>query len=94
MDDKLLPKLSQNLLEMLDDYDYYDVTIEVGKIFRDHMAISHYRSTYFRRILSTNEKKNDGTLVHINLLYVLPVLFPIIKFMLFILDIFIVENDF
>ncbi|PKB95318.1 hypothetical protein RhiirA5_436933 [Rhizophagus irregularis] len=39
MVDKLLPKLSQNLLEMLNDDDYYDVTFEVGndshaKIFR------------------------------------------------------------
>ncbi|RIA96277.1 hypothetical protein C1645_872152, partial [Glomus cerebriforme] len=29
MDDKLLPKLSQNLLEILDDDEYYDITIEV-----------------------------------------------------------------
>ena len=42
---KLLPKLSQNLLEILDDDDeYYDITIEVGndpfvKIFRAHMVI-------------------------------------------------------
>ena len=27
---KFLPKLSQNLLENLDDDEYYDVTIEVG----------------------------------------------------------------
>ncbi|UZO02576.1 uncharacterized protein OCT59_021055 [Rhizophagus irregularis] len=27
----------------------------------------HYRSPYLRRILSTNEKKNDGTLAHIKL---------------------------
>ncbi|PKC01778.1 hypothetical protein RhiirA5_504435 [Rhizophagus irregularis] len=29
-DNKLLPKLSQNLLEILNDEEYYDVTIEVG----------------------------------------------------------------
>ena len=43
-DDKFLPKLSQNLLEILDDEEYYDITIEVGKdpyvkIFRAHMVI-------------------------------------------------------
>ncbi|GBC15111.2 carbohydrate-binding module family 13 protein [Rhizophagus irregularis DAOM 181602=DAOM 197198] len=30
MDDKFLPKLSQNLLEILNDEEYYDITIEVG----------------------------------------------------------------
>ncbi|GBC27885.2 carbohydrate-binding module family 13 protein [Rhizophagus irregularis DAOM 181602=DAOM 197198] len=29
-DNKLLPKLSQNLLEILNDEEYYDITIEVG----------------------------------------------------------------
>ncbi|GBC27299.2 carbohydrate-binding module family 13 protein [Rhizophagus irregularis DAOM 181602=DAOM 197198] len=29
-DNKLLPKLLQNLLEILDDEEYYDITIEVG----------------------------------------------------------------
>ena len=41
-DDKLLQKLSHNLLEILNDEEYYDVTIEVGndpyvKIFHDHI---------------------------------------------------------
>ncbi|GBC27039.2 carbohydrate-binding module family 13 protein [Rhizophagus irregularis DAOM 181602=DAOM 197198] len=31
-DDKFLPKLSQNLLEILDDEEYYDITIEVAHI--------------------------------------------------------------
>jgi phosphopantetheine adenylyltransferase len=60
-------KLLQNLLEILDDEEYYDITIEVGsdpyvKVFRTHMVILNYRyrSTYLRRILSTNKKKNDG----------------------------------
>ena len=41
---KFLLKLSQNLLENLDDDEYYDVTIEVGsdplyaKTFRAHMV--------------------------------------------------------
>ncbi|PKY55403.1 hypothetical protein RhiirA4_474827 [Rhizophagus irregularis] len=30
VDNKLLPKLSQNLLEILNDEEYYDITIEVG----------------------------------------------------------------
>jgi hypothetical protein len=43
-DNKLLQKLSQNLLEILDDDEYYDIKIEVGidpyvKIFRAHMVI-------------------------------------------------------
>jgi hypothetical protein len=83
MDDKFLPKLSQNLLKILNDEEYYDVTIEVGndpyiKIFRAHMVILHYRSTHLRRILSTNKKKNDGTLVHIKLPNILPEIFQII----------------
>ena len=46
---ELLTKLSQNLLEILnDDDEFYDITIEVGndpyvKIFRAHMAILYYR---------------------------------------------------
>ncbi|GET60355.1 BTB/POZ protein [Rhizophagus irregularis DAOM 181602=DAOM 197198] len=64
---EFLPKLSQHLLEILDDEEYYDITIEVGndpnvKIFKAHMVILNYRSPYLRRILSTNKKKNDGTL--------------------------------
>ena len=64
MVDKLLTKLSQNFLEILNDEEYYDITIEVGndpyvKIFRAHMVILNYRSPYLRRILSTNKKKNE-----------------------------------
>ncbi|EXX77710.1 uncharacterized protein OCT59_027260 [Rhizophagus irregularis] len=82
-ENKLLPKLSQNLLESLNDEEYYDVTIEVGndpyiKIFRAHMVILHYRSTYLRRILTTNRKKNDETLVHIKLPNILPEIFQVI----------------
>ena len=83
MDDEFLPKLSQNLLEILDDDEYYDVNIEVGndpdvKIFHAHTIILNYRSPYLRRILSTNKKKNDGTLVHIKLANVLPEIFHVI----------------
>ncbi|PKY20649.1 hypothetical protein RhiirB3_408543, partial [Rhizophagus irregularis] len=67
IDNKLLSKLTQNLLEILNDDEYYDITVEVGndpdiKIFRAHMVILNYRSPYLRRILSTNKKKNEGTL--------------------------------
>ena len=81
MDDEFLPKLSQNLLEILDDDEYYDINIEVGndpyvKIFHAHMVILNYRSPYLRRILSTNKKKNDeGTLAHIKLPNILPEIF-------------------
>jgi hypothetical protein len=83
INNKFLPKLSQNLLETLDDEEYYDITIEVGnesdvKIFRAHRIILNYRSPYLRRILSTNKKKNDGTLTHIRLLNILPEIFQII----------------
>ena len=81
---KLLPKLSQNLLEILNnDDEYYDITIEVGnnpyiKIFRTHTVILYYRSPHLRRILSTNKKKNNGTLTHIKLPNVSPEIFQII----------------
>jgi hypothetical protein len=82
-DIKLLPKLSQNLLEILNDEEYYDITIEVGndpyvKIFRAHMVILYYRSSYLQRILSTNKKKNDGALTHIKLPNISPEIFQII----------------
>jgi len=83
VDNKLLTKLSQNLFEILNDEVYYDITIEVGndpyvKVFRAHMAILHYRSPYLQRILSTNKKKNDGTLVHIKLPNILTEIFQVI----------------
>jgi hypothetical protein len=84
MDEKdLFPILSQNLLEILNDEEYYDITIEVGsdpyvKIFRAHMVILYYRSPYLKRILSTNKKKNDGILTHIKLPDILPENFQII----------------
>ena len=83
MVDKLLLKLSQNLLEILNDENYYDITIEVGndpyvKVFRAHMVILYYRSPYLRRILSTNKMKNDGTLTHVKLPNISPEIFQII----------------
>src|SRR5256885_16833021 len=85
----------QNLLEMLEDNEYYDITIEVGndpyvKIFRAHMVILNYRSPYLRRILSTNKKKNDGTLVHIKLPNIPPEIFQmILKLLLTFINIFL-----
>ncbi|PKY17041.1 hypothetical protein RhiirB3_467699 [Rhizophagus irregularis] len=81
-DNKFLPKLSQNLLELLDDDEFYNITIEVGgdpyvKIFRAHMNILSYRSPYFRKILS-DKNKSDGTLTHIKLSDVLPEIFQLI----------------
>ena len=83
VDNKLLLKLSQNLIDILNDEEYYDITIEVGndphvKIFRAHMVILNYRSPYLQRILSTNKKKNNGTLVHIKLSNISPEIFEII----------------
>ena len=83
-DNKFLPKLSQNLLEILNDDEYYDITIEVGndpyiKVFRSHMVILYYRSPYLRKLLSTSTiKKNDGALSHIKLPNILPEIFQII----------------
>ncbi|EXX60249.1 uncharacterized protein OCT59_021173 [Rhizophagus irregularis] len=42
------------------------------------MVILNYRSPYLRRILSTNKKENDGTLVNIKLSNILPEIFQII----------------
>ncbi|GBB91293.1 hypothetical protein RclHR1_01850003 [Rhizophagus clarus] len=80
---EFLSKLSQNLLEILNDEEYYDITIEVGNdpyvtIFRAHMVILHYRSSYLKRILSINNKKNDRTLTHIKLPNISPETFQII----------------
>ena len=80
---KLWSKLSQNLLEILNDEEYYGITIEVGndpytRIFRAHMVILYYRSPYLRRILSANKRKNDGTLVHIKLPNISPEIFHVI----------------
>ncbi|EXX58436.1 uncharacterized protein OCT59_020140 [Rhizophagus irregularis] len=79
----LLPRLSQDFLKILNDEEYYDITIEVGnedctRVFRAHKVILYYRSPYLQRILSTDKKKNDGTLAHIKLPNILPEIFQII----------------
>ena len=81
---QLFSKLSQNYLELLEDDEYHDVTIEVGegpnvKIFRAHMNILCYRSPYLRRALASNKKNNNnGVLAHIKLQNVSPEIFQIV----------------
>ena len=80
---KFFSKLSQNYIELLEDDEYYDVTIEVGqdpnvKIFCAHMNILCYRSPYLRRSLASDKKKNDGVLAHIKLPNISPEIFQII----------------
>ncbi|EXX68089.1 hypothetical protein RirG_108260 [Rhizophagus irregularis DAOM 197198w] len=75
--------LSQNYIELLEDNEYYDITIEVGedpnvKIFRAHMNILCYRSPYLRRILASNKRNNDNVLAHIKLPNLSPEIFQII----------------
>ena len=84
MSTQFFSKLSQNYIELLEDDEYYDITIEVGKdpnvkIFRAHMNILCYRSPYLRRALASNNKKNNnGVLGHIKLPNILPEIFQII----------------
>ncbi|GES92257.1 BTB/POZ protein [Rhizophagus clarus] len=76
--------MAENFLQnLLDDKEFYDITIEVGKdpyikIFRAHMVILYYRSSYLQRIISTNKKKNNGTLMPIKLSNFSPEIFQII----------------
>ncbi len=83
MSTQFFSKLSQNYIEILEDDEYYDITIEVGedpnvKIFRAHMIILCYRSPYLRRILVSNKKNHDGVLSHIKLPNILPEIFQIL----------------
>ncbi|GBB83235.1 hypothetical protein RclHR1_00100039 [Rhizophagus clarus] len=81
MSARFFSKLSQNYIELLEDDEYYDTTIEVGedpyaKIFRAHKNILCYRSPYFRRILASTTQNNN--LTHIRLPNILPEIFQII----------------
>ncbi len=83
MSTKFFSKLSQNYIELLDDDEYYDVTIEVGedpnvKIFRAHMNILCYRSPYLRRNLASNKRNNNDVLTHLKLPNISPEIFQII----------------
>ena len=83
MSTQFLSKLSQNYIELLEDDEYYDITIEVCeepdvKIFRAHMNILCYRSPYLRRALASIKKNNDSALAHIKLPNMSPEIFQII----------------
>ncbi|EXX75188.1 uncharacterized protein OCT59_007703 [Rhizophagus irregularis] len=84
MSTQFLSKLSQNYIKLLDDDEYYDITIEVGedpnvKILRAHMSILCYRSPYLRRILASNKNRNkENILSHIKLSKISPEVFQII----------------
>ncbi|EXX61734.1 uncharacterized protein OCT59_029104 [Rhizophagus irregularis] len=83
MSTQFFNKLSQNYIEILNDDEYYDITIETGKdpnvkIFRAHMIILCYRSPFLRRTLSSNKKNNVGTLAHIKLPNISPEIFQIL----------------
>ncbi|RGB26078.1 hypothetical protein C1646_770900 [Rhizophagus diaphanus] len=76
-------KLSQNYIEILDDDEYYDVTIEVGedpnvKIFRSHLIILCHRSPFLRRALASKKKNDNNNLTHIKLSNISPEIFQII----------------
>jgi hypothetical protein len=80
---KFYSKLSQNYIEILEDDENYDVTIEVGedpnvKVFRAHMIILCHRSPFLRQSLVLNKKNNDGDLYHIKLSNISPEIFQII----------------
>jgi hypothetical protein len=83
MTKQFFSKLSQNYIEVLEDDEYYNITIEVGvdpnvRIFRAHMIILCYRSPFLRRTLASSKKSNDGTLTHINFPNISPESFQII----------------
>ena len=80
MSTQFFSKLSHNYIELLEDNEYYDVTIEAGedpnvKIFRAHMNILCYRSPYLRRSLASNKR---NTLTHFKLPNISPEIFQII----------------
>ena len=83
MPTQFLSKLSQNYIELLDDDEYYDITIEVGedpnvKILRAHMNILCYRSPYLRRAFASKKTNKDNVLSHIKLPNISPEVFQII----------------
>ena len=83
MSKEFFSRLSQNYIEILDDDEHYDVTIEVGndpnvRIFRAHTIILYYRSPFLRRTLASNERSNDGVLAHVKLSNISPEIFQII----------------
>ena len=84
MSTQFLSTLSQNYIELLDNNEYYDITVEVGKdsnvkIFRSHKSILFSRSPYLQRALDSNKKQNkDNALTNIKLPNISPKVFQII----------------
>ena len=83
MSTQFFPRLSQDYIEILQDDEYYDITIEIGKdpyvkTFRSHMIILCYRSPFLRRTLASNKKNKDDVLTHIKLPNISPESFSII----------------
>ncbi|GES93522.1 hypothetical protein GLOIN_2v1881255 [Rhizophagus clarus] len=83
MSAQFFSKLSENYIELLDDDEYHDITVEVGedpnvKIFRAHKSILCCRSPYLRRALTSNKKNKDNALVHLKLSNMSPEIFQII----------------
>ena len=83
MSNQFFSKLSQNYIEILDDEDHYDTTIEVGKdpdvkIFRAHMIILCYRSPFLRRTFASNERNNNGGLAHVKFPDISPESFQVV----------------
>jgi hypothetical protein len=83
MSKQFFSSLSQNYIEVLEDDEYYDITIEVGedpnvKIFRAHKIILYYRSPFLRRTLASNKKNENGVISHIKLSNISPEIFQII----------------
>ncbi|GBC45220.2 BTB/POZ protein [Rhizophagus irregularis DAOM 181602=DAOM 197198] len=55
-DNKFLPKLSQNLLEILNDNEYYDITIEVVlRYIYAEMIGKSSNTAYEKRIRGTSD---------------------------------------
>ena len=84
MPTRFFSRLSQNYIELLNDVEYYDVTIDVGedpnvKIFRAHMNILCYHSPYLRRVLTSNKNRNNNIILsHVKLPNISPEVFQII----------------
>ncbi|CAB4403739.1 unnamed protein product [Rhizophagus irregularis] len=80
-DNEFLPRLSQDLLEILENNELFDITIEVGndsKTFHAHMIILICRSPYLRRLISTNVNVNKNKNERIKLPNILPETFQMI----------------
>jgi len=83
MSNQFLLILSKNYIELLDDNEFYDVTIEVGegsnvKTFRAHMNILCYRSPYLKRDLILNKRNKNEALAHLKFPKISPEIFKII----------------